>query len=108
MISEFGEKCVAEIIWTDGEEFEVVLRRLSPLCIIGTTRECVGFAGGGARSELKRIFVMVDLFGSTGLSAGEDFGGLEILKGGVVGEDDKGLMDSFKVVSPDFDGCDDC
>ena len=57
---------------------------------------------------MKYVLVVIDCFRPTGLSSGKYFLDLKLFKGLVIVYDGEGLFTSFKIVSPDFDGGDDC
>lgn len=120
VMSEEGDQIVVAEIERSGDRAEVALRgwakedswlglgSLSPLCIIGTTRECVWFAGLRARTVLEDVLVIGDFLRPPGLATGQDLGALEVLERCVVGEDGEGFGKTFKVVAPDLDCADDC
>jgi hypothetical protein len=62
--------------------------------------ECVGFTPESSRAVFNSIIEAGEVFRPAGLAASKDFGGGEVLKGLVVGNDSNSVSGTLKVGSP--------
>ena len=75
---------------------------------IPSSSQSVGFGSESAREEMDDEVELQHIFKPLNLLSGEEFGGRKIFKIFVVGDDIDWRSQTFKVVSPNFEGFEDC